>query len=277
MKYPSSRAPRTKRTIASTSTASPFAEKPDESAIASETVVARKSAVPTVSYLLGLWISLSRSLTTSKSSGPTFRISGESEDVEKGAIPYLVPSAFFGHSSLLTVPPAPGWSAGCPTTRAPVPPYIADLGREDNHEVKGMHLNGARHSFAVLAVAERHAFAQDDVDYEVTVNQAVARKSQSQLIDYRLEYEPEVRRRLQTFRWGVWGSFLFLFTAVIAALVLAAFWRASPEAKFLLGCASIFVFAWSTLARLGRSATSSGGNTILERIDGWERCSAPLL
>src|SRR6202453_1837664 len=79
------RAPRTKRTIASTSTARPFAEKPDESAIASETVVARKSAVPTVSYLLGLWISLSRSLTTSKSSGPTFRISSENPRMSRKA------------------------------------------------------------------------------------------------------------------------------------------------------------------------------------------------
>ncbi len=110
-------------------------------------------------------------------------------------------------------------------------------------------------------------FAQADVDREVEVNHAFARKSQSQINDYRIEYEPEVKKRMYSFRWGVWGSFLFLLVAVIAALVLATFWRASPEAKFLLGGASIFVFAWSTLARLGRSGTSLGGNTAIERID----------
>jgi len=34
-----------------------------------------------------------------------------------------------------------------------------------------------------------------------------------------------------------------------------------------LGAAAIFVFVWSTLARLGRSATSFGSNAILESID----------
>jgi hypothetical protein len=99
------------------------------------------------------------------------------------------------------------------------------------------------------------------------VNQAFARKSQSQIIDYRVEYEPEVKKRMESFRWGVWGSFLFLLIAVITALVIAALWRASAEAKFLLGGASIFIFAWSTLARLGRGGTSFGGNTAIERID----------
>ncbi len=90
-----------------------------------------------------------------------------------------------------------------------------------------------------------------NVDNEVKINEAVARMSQSQIIDYRLEYETVVKKRMQAFRSGVWASFWFLITAVVAALILAAFWHASPKAKFLLGGASIFVFAWSTLARLG--------------------------
>jgi hypothetical protein len=110
-------------------------------------------------------------------------------------------------------------------------------------------------------------FAGADVEREVEINEAFARMSQSQRIDYRIEYEPVVKKRVQAFRSGVWGSFWFLITAVVAALVWGAFWRAPPEAKTLLGVASVFVFAWSTLARLGRGATSFGGNTIVERID----------
>src|SRR5665213_2019574 len=110
-------------------------------------------------------------------------------------------------------------------------------------------------------------FVNADVENEMKVNTAFARKSASQLQDYRFEYEPEVKNRLSTFRRGVWGAFWFLVTAVLVALVIAAFWHRTMEAKTLLGAASVFVFAWSTLARLGRRATSFGGNTILERID----------
>src|SRR5690349_10760897 len=106
-------------------------------------------------------------------------------------------------------------------------------------------------------------FAKADVAREVEINQAFARKSQSQLNDYRIEYEPVVRELVRTFRSGMWGSFWFLITAIVAASIMAAFWHASSEAKTLLGGASIFVFAWSTLARLGRDATSFGGNSVV--------------
>jgi hypothetical protein len=110
-------------------------------------------------------------------------------------------------------------------------------------------------------------FAKADVEKEVEINQAFAKKSASQLNAYRIEYEPVVKKRVQTFRSGVWGSFFFLITAVFAALIWAAFLPASPKARVVFGAASLFVFAWSTLARLGRGATSFGGNTIVERID----------
>lgn len=110
-------------------------------------------------------------------------------------------------------------------------------------------------------------FVDDDFDQEFKINPAIARESPAQIDRRRQDYKWTVAERLHTFRWGVWGSFGFLSTAVIVALVLAVFLHFSPNAKILLGGASIFVFAWSTLARLGRSATSFGGNTILERID----------
>src|SRR6185312_14327832 len=102
-------------------------------------------------------------------------------------------------------------------------------------------------------------FVDDDLGAELETNQFLAARPQAEIDGRRQQYEPEVRKRLRTFRWGVWGSFWFLVTAVIAAMVLAAFWHASPKAKVWLGGPSIFVFAWATLARLGRSAMSLGG------------------
>jgi hypothetical protein len=110
-------------------------------------------------------------------------------------------------------------------------------------------------------------FVDDDYDAELKTNTQLAKEPAAAIEKRRREYEPEVRQRMGTFRWGVWGSFLFLLTAIIAAIILKLFWQASPNAKVWLGGASIFVFAWSTLARLGRSATSMGGKTALERVD----------
>jgi hypothetical protein len=110
-------------------------------------------------------------------------------------------------------------------------------------------------------------FVNDDVDAEIGANQAFARKSKGEIDRFRLQYERQVKERLGTFRWGVWRSFLFLLTAIIAAMALAVFVHASPAAKVWLGALSMFVFAWATLARLGRDATSFGGKTALERID----------
>src|SRR3979411_1318936 len=73
-------------------------------------------------------------------------------------------------------------------------------------------------------------FAKADVERDIEVNQAFARKSASQLADYRLEYEPVVKERVRSFRSGVWRAFWFLLTAVIIALVIAAFWHASSQA-----------------------------------------------
>jgi hypothetical protein len=111
-------------------------------------------------------------------------------------------------------------------------------------------------------------FVDDDFDAELETNEFMAAKPKAEIDRLRRDYEPLVTERLHTFRWGVWGSFLLLVTAIIAAIVLAKFfWHASLNAKVWLGDTSIFVFAWATLAWLGRSASSIGGNTVLERVD----------
>lgn len=110
-------------------------------------------------------------------------------------------------------------------------------------------------------------FVNDDYDAELKTNPQLAAKPKD-VEKRKLEYAPEVKERLRTFRRGVWGSFWFLVTAIVAATLLAAFcFDPSPMEKVWLGGASIFVFAWSTLARLSRKATSMGGNTALERTD----------
>jgi hypothetical protein len=150
---------------------------------------------------------------------------------------------------------------------SPVPGYIADISGRTTMTIKECGLTARGILSLFLPWLSVTPFAKADVDNEVKVNQAFARKSESQRNDYRIEYEPVVKQRMQTFRSGVWGSFWFLFSAFVVALILRALWHASPDAKLLVGVASIFVFAWSTLARLGRNATSFGGNTIIERID----------
>jgi hypothetical protein len=111
-------------------------------------------------------------------------------------------------------------------------------------------------------------FVDNDYDAEIAGNKALAKKSEAEIEKRRKEYEPEVEKRMRSFRWVVWSSFLFLLSAITVAKTTTALLRpASPSAKIFLGGASIFSFAWSTLARLGRSGTSMGGNTALERVD----------
>jgi predicted permease len=111
-------------------------------------------------------------------------------------------------------------------------------------------------------------FVNDDWDAELIANDAMAKKSKAEIEKEKKKYESEVRRRLGIFRRGIWGSFFALITAVVAAEVASAFIpQTSSSARVFLGGSSIFVFAWATLARLSRSATSLGGATVLERID----------
>jgi hypothetical protein len=77
-------------------------------------------------------------------------------------------------------------------------------------------------------------FAKSDVEHEATVNNAFARMSESQRDDYRKGHEIEVKKRMKTFRSGVWGSFWLLISAVIIALILRAFWNAQAGEKVLV-------------------------------------------
>lgn len=110
-------------------------------------------------------------------------------------------------------------------------------------------------------------FANDDYVAELKTNTSLAKKPDEEIAKLRQAYEPEVKQRFKSFRRIVWGSFWFLVTAIIVALFVAPRLHVSPGTRTLLGALSIFVFAWATLARLGRSSMSMGGETALERVD----------
>jgi hypothetical protein len=98
-------------------------------------------------------------------------------------------------------------------------------------------------------------FVKDDYEAELRTNKQLAARPKETREQFLRDYEPEVEKRLRIFRWGLWGSFLCLATAVMTAVVLVKFgWSVSAQQRMWLGGTSMFCFAWATLARLGRSA-----------------------
>jgi|SRR5262252_206028 len=107
-----------------------------------------------------------------------------------------------------------------------------------------------------------------DFERELSKNIYLAREPQQKQEQQRAQYEPVLRERVSLLRRGLAVSFVFLASAVLLALSMIAFgYRASGSGKIWLGGLSIFCFAWSTLARLGKPGTSFGGETVIERLD----------
>lgn len=74
--------------------------------------------------------------------------------------------------------------------------------------------------------------------------------------------------RLNILRRNILWSFAILASAVIASAFLRHFIPApTKQCQALLGVASIFLFAWATLGRLGWTGQSHGGNSVIERLD----------
>jgi hypothetical protein len=99
-------------------------------------------------------------------------------------------------------------------------------------------------------------FANDDFDTELTTTNHHAKLSDTQLAKERTDYQKETKRRFKGFRRGFWGSFIFLVSAIVIAVITGSHSHPSSEVKTLLGALSIFVFAWATLARIGHDAES---------------------
>jgi hypothetical protein len=102
-----------------------------------------------------------------------------------------------------------------------------------------------------------------DLDFECSRNPHFAQQSREKQLN---DYKPVFVERLRALRKGLVASFIFLISAVVVAFLLTKLGcRLSARDKVWLGGASIFSFAWSTLARL--TARSFGEDTVLERLD----------
>jgi hypothetical protein len=107
-----------------------------------------------------------------------------------------------------------------------------------------------------------------DFELELSKNINLAREPGQMQEQHRVEYEPVLSERVSLLRRGLAVSFVFLASAVLLAVLMIAFGcRASGMVKIWLGGLSLFCFAWSTLARLGKPGTSWGGETVIERLD----------
>jgi hypothetical protein len=103
-----------------------------------------------------------------------------------------------------------------------------------------------------------------DITQELSTNERLRASAQKQE-QLRRDYKPTLITRIQILRRNLFSSFFLLCTATaFAFLVLYLTSRPLPSH---LGVASIFFLAWSTLARLGYSGKSWGGDTVIERLD----------
>jgi hypothetical protein len=74
-----------------------------------------------------------------------------------------------------------------------------------------------------------------------------------------------VNLRLRALRQSVYSSLIILASAVLVAI--AAPINITPQGRVWIGAASIFCFAWATLAKLGWHVGSFAGDTVVERLD----------
>lgn len=109
-----------------------------------------------------------------------------------------------------------------------------------------------------------------DADYnlEMSRNKELRESSSSSQAEWRDRTEKNVEERLNILRRNTTRSFVFLASAV-AVIVFSSLLvsGAAPSPQVWLGIASIFFFAWATLARLGWSGASWSGDTVVERLD----------
>ncbi len=85
---------------------------------------------------------------------------------------------------------------------------------------------------------------------------------------HRSEYATTLAQRLRLLRRSVFGSFFILASAVaLSVLGTYVFAPLSTGQRAALGAASIFSFAWATVARLGWPGQSWKGDTVVERLD----------
>jgi hypothetical protein len=107
-----------------------------------------------------------------------------------------------------------------------------------------------------------------DVLGELKTNDQLRRKignSPKEIKQYQENYKPTVVERIRLLRRSLFGSLVLLLTATIIALIIARI--TGRFAPAWIAIASVFLLAWSTVARLGYAGRSWGKITVVERLD----------
>jgi hypothetical protein len=100
-----------------------------------------------------------------------------------------------------------------------------------------------------------------DHELDLSNNVQLAASPPATREEYRKHSRDNVIQRLSALRRRLAFSFIFLFSAAIIAFLLTG----CPHGKAWVGVASVFAFAWSTLARLTERSWS--GKAVIERLD----------
>ena len=126
---------------------------------------------------------------------------------------------------------------------------------------------------ALAAFLVPHAFmgtlADADHALELSRNQQLQAAGPERQEAHRQDARRAVLNRLRLLRGRVLKALLFIGSAVLAAIVFE--WLLLPSRPavltVLLAIASLYLFAWATLGRLGWAGQSGKGDTVVERLD----------
>jgi hypothetical protein len=110
-----------------------------------------------------------------------------------------------------------------------------------------------------------------DADYklELSRNQQLQAAGYAHQEDHRKKARVNVLKRLQLLRGRVLKALLFIGSAVFIAIAFE--WLLPPSRPTVLAplfaIASLYLFAWATIGRLGWAGQSFGGDSVVERLD----------
>lgn len=119
-------------------------------------------------------------------------------------------------------------------------------------------------------------FVQDlvEVDFqeELSRNKQLACSEESKKNEHRRKLRECTMERRANLRRQLGRSFVWILSACLVGFLVAAFGWAVCLSQFMrprtvLAFASIFLFAWATLGRLGWASQSWSGDTVFEQLD----------
>ena len=154
--------------------------------------------------------------------------------------------------------------------------HDAGRGERDVTPPKGHDMGGLEEwrlmARGVVALVWKSSNVQPLVDAdhkrELSQNVQLAQAPLEKQEQHRRGYVSTLNRRIQLLRRNHIWSFVLMGSAVIVALIFSHFtWSPTPVTRVWFGVASVFCFAWATLARIGWAGQSWKGDTVVERLD----------